>query len=769
MRFWKTMLATVLLVLLMNVMASAQHEGEAKHGSDSGAKHSSDSGTKHSGGEAKHSGGDGGGAKREERRITQPTVSGATGLFTVYDSSTLKKGEINVGFFANNYDRDPGDVDIMQFPVNFAVGVTDNIELFLQTDGSQRVISNAPFELSGPLFPGLQRPQGSFGLDGIKVNFPDLETNPRFFPFNGAPISGAIFGGVLPGLPQTGSRPVFDPVLNTTKPGFQVPGYLNDFPFLGKGGNTLGSATFGAKFRLKPDDRAIGLALLTLVRVPTVPAGALFQKDRGGRLTQGSGAGATDFGVFLITSLRKGLVSTHFNFGYIHANDPKSRNFKLLDRSDSLLFSAGVDVPINKYVQIIGETTATYFLGNETNVLNRVTPVDVVGGARFFPFGKREDRRFLLSFGGAYRYFTNNSGSERKEANIKPVIATGLVPADVIARGLDNDYNGFVANVTLGLRNIVKAPPPPVVDPCANALPPTLELNADKLAVKERSNDVVKFTTRTMGEGITYNWTATGGSFTDNGGAERTWSSANLAPGTYTISVTVTDKCNKTKSDTRTITVEKGNRCPTVSLRANPTSAQEGADVTFNFSAGGNDPDGDRLQYVWTTTRGTLNGNDTAKQINSTGLSAGDITVKVTVSDGQCSATDSVTVSITPRPAPPQVTTFACVANPSYKTPNSTRVDNACKRVLDDVVLRLQNDRNATIIIDGHSDKGEKPGTAKIRAERVRDELVNTKNVDAGRIEIRSFDDQRPDPSGDRNANRRVIIYVVPQGAVRPQ
>jgi len=621
----------------------------------------------------------------------------------------------------------------------------------------------------------LQRPQGSFGLDGIKVSFPDLDTDPRFFPFNGAPISGAIFGGVLPGLPQTGSRPVVDAVTGITKPGFMVPGYLNDFPFLGKGGGTLGNATFGAKFRFTEDNRGVGFALLTLVRVPTVPGGALFQKDRGGRLTQGSGAGATDFGLFLITSLRKGLVSTHLNFGFLHANDPKSRNFKLLDRSDSLLFSAGVDVPINKYVQLIGETTATYYIGDATKDLNRINPVDVVAGARFYPFGKREDRRFLLSFGGAYRYFTNNSGSERQETTIKPVIATGVVPADVIARGLNNDYNGFVANITLGLRNIVKAPPPPAPakDPCADALAPTLELNADKLAVKERSNDSVKFTARAStsaaGNGLTYTWTTTGGSFTDSGDAERTWSSANLTPGTYTITVTVTDKCNKTKSDTRTITVEKGNRCPTVSLRSNPTSAQEGADVTFNFTAGGNDPDGDRLQYVWTTTRGTLNGGDTSKQINSTGLSAGDITVKVTVSDGQCSATDSVTVSISPRPAAPQVTTFACTGNPSYKTPNSTRVDNACKRVLDDVVLRLQNDRNATIIIDGHSDKGEKAGTAKTRAERVRDELVNTKNIDPGRIEIRSYDDQRPDPSGDRNANRRVIIHFVPQGAARPQ
>lgn len=731
MRFLKTMMATILLVLLFNVMVSAQE------------------------------------SERDKRRITQPTVSGATGLFTVYDSSTLKRGEFNVGFFANNYDRDPGDVDIMQYPVNVAFGVTDRVEVFLQTDGYQRVISNAPFELSGPLFPGLSRQQGSFGLDGVNINFPELsQTNPQFFPLNGAPISGAVVGGILPGLPQTGSRPIFDPVLRANKPGFFAPGFLNDFPFLGKGGGTLGSASFGTKISFRPE-RGIGFAILGIVKVPTVPAGALLQKDRGGRLTQGSGAGATDFGVFLITSLRRGLVSTHLNFGYVHANDPKSRNFELLDRSDSLIFSAGVDVPINRYVQLIGEASYNYYVGEATPTLNRPNPVDVLAGARFYPFGKDENRRFLFSFGGGYRYFANNSGSEREEDTINRVIATGTVPAATIARALDSDYNGFVAHITLGLRNTKAAPPPPpAADPCANAVAPTIELAADKLAVKERSNDVVKFSTRGMGDGLTYNWTATGGSFTDNGSTERTWSSANLAPGTYTITVTVTDKCNLSKSDTRTITVEKGNRCPTVSIKANPTTAQEGADVTFNFTAGGNDPDGDKLQYVWTTTRGTLNGGDAAKTLNSTGLSAGNITVKVTVSDGQCSATDSVTVSITPRPAPPVVFTTSCN---TYKTVNDSRPDNACKRVLDDVAARLQNDRNAVLIIDGHSDKGEKAGTAKTRAQRVRDYLVNERNLDAGRIEVRSFDNQRPDPSGDRTLNRRVMLHVVPQGATRPE
>src|ERR1051325_6298352 len=95
-------------------------------------------------------------------RVTNPTVTGATGLFTVYDSSTLKRGEFNFGFFANNYDRDPGDVDIMQVPVNFAVGITDKLEVFVNSDTYQRLISDAPFELSGPLLSVLGQPPGSF-------------------------------------------------------------------------------------------------------------------------------------------------------------------------------------------------------------------------------------------------------------------------------------------------------------------------------------------------------------------------------------------------------------------------------------------------------------------------------------------------------------------------------------------------------------------------------------------------------------------------------
>src|SRR5262245_1123366 len=43
---------------------------------------------------------------------TGGVVGGPTGLFTVYDGQTLRKGEWTLSAAWSNYDRDPGNVDI---------------------------------------------------------------------------------------------------------------------------------------------------------------------------------------------------------------------------------------------------------------------------------------------------------------------------------------------------------------------------------------------------------------------------------------------------------------------------------------------------------------------------------------------------------------------------------------------------------------------------------------------------------------------------------
>src|SRR3954447_23189698 len=81
----------------------------------------------------------------KDPRNTAPTVGtggptgGPTGLFTVYDGQTLRRGEFTFSAAWSNYDRDPGDLDITEIPVSFQVGLTNRIELFFNTDAYRGV------------------------------------------------------------------------------------------------------------------------------------------------------------------------------------------------------------------------------------------------------------------------------------------------------------------------------------------------------------------------------------------------------------------------------------------------------------------------------------------------------------------------------------------------------------------------------------------------------------------------------------------------------
>ena len=54
-------------------------------------------------------------------------------MFTIYDGSTLRKGEFTFSVAYSNYDRDPGNVDITDWVGSFNVGLNDHIELFFKT------------------------------------------------------------------------------------------------------------------------------------------------------------------------------------------------------------------------------------------------------------------------------------------------------------------------------------------------------------------------------------------------------------------------------------------------------------------------------------------------------------------------------------------------------------------------------------------------------------------------------------------------------------
>jgi hypothetical protein len=113
---------------------------------------------------------------------------GPTGLFTVYDGSTLRKGEYTFSLAYSNYDRDPGNVDITDTIASFNVGLTNHIELFFNTTAYRGIKANNPQNLSGFYLPNSR---GFFGA-GVTGSGPAIILAPAG-PNDGTLRGTAVF------------------------------------------------------------------------------------------------------------------------------------------------------------------------------------------------------------------------------------------------------------------------------------------------------------------------------------------------------------------------------------------------------------------------------------------------------------------------------------------------------------------------------------------------------------------------------------------------
>jgi outer membrane protein OmpA-like peptidoglycan-associated protein len=109
--------------------------------------------------------------------------------------------------------------------------------------------------------------------------------------------------------------------------------------------------------------------------------------------------------------------------------------------------------------------------------------------------------------------------------------------------------------------------------------------------------------------------------------------------------------------------------------------------------------------------------------------------------------------------APPPAPEASKISECSFAL-NSARTDNVCKRVLDDVAVRLQSDPRAKIVVVGYADAKER-GAQKLAAQRAdsaKKYLIENKTVDASRVDVRT------DSSAGKEG-RRAEIVLVPEGA----
>lgn len=327
----------------------------------------------------------------KDPRNTAPTIGtggspgGPTGLFTVYDGQTLRKGEYTFSIAYSSFARDPGDVNIVEVPVSFQFGLTNNVELFFNTDAYRAIKVNSPRNLSSFYLPNSQllingalrsgpavvlAPQGPgasqypnaavFRPTGSQpfIQFPYIGGNAGTYglqlPFtaggvfgfptaiatlgpvraggNGAdnfPGIGSVYGSILPGvvlqttaLTNAANQPAGEAPLVYTL----APSYLNDAPFLNRtyGESAFNTFTAGVKWRWTSVDNPIGVGVIPFYRWYADKASDISGFNQ---MQRGSSPGGNrgDIGAILFGDARlRKWINISGNIGYIYNSDVKA-------------------------------------------------------------------------------------------------------------------------------------------------------------------------------------------------------------------------------------------------------------------------------------------------------------------------------------------------------------------------------------------------------------------------------------------------------------
>ncbi|WP_176371576.1 PKD domain-containing protein [Desulfosediminicola flagellatus] len=135
---------------------------------------------------------------------------------------------------------------------------------------------------------------------------------------------------------------------------------------------------------------------------------------------------------------------------------------------------------------------------------------------------------------------------------------------------------------------------------------------------------------------VSYEW-----DFDDGTGSGVTTSHTYNEPGTYTVSLTVTDDYGVTNTTSQIITVEDPqNTAPVAAFTADPTSGEVSLYVTFDASTS-YDPDGGSIvSYEWDYDDGTGSGVTTSHTYNEPGIY--DVSLTVTDDDGFSDTTSQI-------------------------------------------------------------------------------------------------------------------------------
>ena len=743
----------------------------------------------------------------EQQRTS--TVLGGTGMFNTFSTRTLYKGEFNFAVFWSRFNRDPGGLRIDQAPFNFTIGLTNRWELWVDWVTWQKTRSNNPLLLSGYQYNAVR----IFG-DPVQILGPPSGGNGAAAFFPGTGVDG---GGILPALGRFGTPAGLNGV-STISPGGpggpQVSGlgpaivtnqanFYNDLPFFGEvdflgfdglgrpvlgpraSANGSGDVYVGSKYNLIDANRHwFSMALGGYVKIP-------ISRDDDAR-ARGRTNGEYEYGPMLIFGQENSSHRLRFyeNVGYIHTGDIRKGGVKVLDLRDKVLLNAGASFAFNKYIELLAEVASTVYVGAGTPSLERFNPVDLNLGMRFYL------RDGSIAFGGGYRY-SLNPASRRTLSVLEcvKIVKThddktphgygGTPPPPPVIECKPKEFelgeggrHGFIGFFSIGTRN--GCPPPPVPS-CSLEASPAAVTRGDRLTLNARPSTLGYAAAKVHYQ---FRWEvkdSEGRSVPVNGnGATVEVPTSRLVCGHYSVRVTLTVTAENVDHPSGCATTGESDcaasfeitepPCPrvTCSITASNSTVTEGDRVALRAAIAG----AGRTTVNWTTTGGRLSSTTGTEVTLNTASITGPVTIRATVTndarrcDEPCpgnSCATTIMVQRIPPPLPRPEVIKPC--GPIYFPFNSARINNEHKACLDEVAVSLQQDPRAALVIDGHRDSSERVGISLSRANNARDYLVSEKGIDPARITVRNLGDTCPQERGDPQLNRRVEMWILPEGA----
>jgi hypothetical protein len=761
-------------------------------------------------------------------RNQAPTVGtggqpgGPTGLFTIYDGDTLRKGEFTFSIAYSNYDRDPGNVDFSVIPLSFNVGINDHLELFFSTEGYRGVKVNNPKHLSsfylpnsqlffapgvlgsgpaiiispervsGPLgatvfgsifrpafnqsfvqFPFVGGPGPNFGLTGNRIapplttrlGVPNGAEQGNFSGASNFPGMGSPCGSILPGVVLTTRTIPANLTFNTlTVPDlFTIcPSYVADAPFINRlyGESTFGTMQAGAKVRLTGPNNPLGVGFVAFYRWYMDKADDLSGFNQ---LQRGASPGGDigDFGLVGFVSGRLSRsVSLHANLGYILNSNPQSE-----------AFGTGKVTLLDRPDELVSGVGMDFVVNKHFQIITELKSINYVGGRTPNSFennpvdflgGIRIFPRRWFGFSAAYRGHLNQQGRSFID------IFRDDEPNDGFPAGFrtSDDPHGFIFQVFAGRRNERL----PTIFPNQ---PPTVSLSAS-------SSRVVLPATCSEGQQPNPNCTPTAGTVqlsataTDPDGDTLLYTYSTTGGRVTGDGPNATLDLTGVAPGTYTVTVEVDDGCGCIAFTSTTVEvvACDCVEVVKPIACptvSVNCPDtgvaGTPVTFTANVSGGDPNVTPTFNWTVSAGtISSGQGTSSITVDTTGVTGTITATVDVGGYDRSCS-TSSSCTVNFPVK-PEARKVDeygnirfNDEKARLDNFAIELQNDPTAQGYLVCYGGRTGRTGEAQRRCDRAKNYLVSTRGIDGSRIVT---------VDGGFREELTVELWIVPSGANPP-